>query len=192
MQRPKINFASLLLGCPVLPTIITHAVLPVAGALAAGKRRVQIRLLAVGALAAIVPDVDVLAFRFGIAYADVFGHRGASHSLFVAVFLGAFAALFATSLHVSRTRAFAFVTLCTASHGVLDMATRGGLGVAFFWPLSPERFFLPWRPIAVSPLTLSAFLGGTGLRVVISEFLWVWLPAFLIAGIIYRFRRGSR
>jgi hypothetical protein len=40
------------------------------------------------------------------------------------------------------------VFLATASHGVLDATTNGGLGVAFFSPFDNRRYFLPWRPSA--------------------------------------------
>ncbi len=46
-------------------------------------------ILLLGAFAAIVPDADVLAFRYGIAYDHPFGHRGATHSLAFALLLGA-------------------------------------------------------------------------------------------------------
>ena len=45
-----------------------------------------------------------------------------------------------------------FTFLATASHGVLDAFTTGGLGVAFLWPWSPARFFAPVRGIRVSPM----------------------------------------
>ncbi len=34
------------------------------------------RLLIAGMVASIAPDLDVAAFRFGIAYSHEFGHRG--------------------------------------------------------------------------------------------------------------------
>lgn len=54
--------------------------------------------------------------------------------------------------------------------------TNGGLGVAFFWPFSAERFFAPIQVIQVSPIGISRFLSARGLAVVWSEFAWVWLP----------------
>jgi inner membrane protein len=53
--------------------------------------------------------------------------------------------------------------------------TTGGLGVAFFSPFSNERYFLPWRPIRVSPLS-AGFFSARGLAVLASELKWVWLP----------------
>jgi hypothetical protein len=67
--------------------------------------------------------------------------------------------------------------LAVACHIVLDAATSGGQGVAAFWPLSAERYFLPWRPIRVSPISLHAFFSARGVAVLLSELRWVWLPA---------------
>ena len=54
--------------------------------------------------------------------------------------------------------------------------TNGGLGVAFFASFHNGRYFLPVRPIEVSPVGLRAFWTRRGLRGLISEFLWIWLP----------------
>ncbi len=63
-----------------------------------------------------LPDADVVAFAFGIAYQR------------------------------------AFASAVVASHGLLDAMTNGGLGVAFFWPLSERRCFLPVKPLPVAPI----------------------------------------
>jgi inner membrane protein len=158
-----------------MPTIFTHAVVPLAAGLALGRRALPPRLVAAGMLAAIAPDFDTVAFRLGIAYAAPFGHRGATHSLVFALVLGALAAIAASWLRSGRWRAFAFVTLCTLSHPLLDALTSGGLGVALLWPASHERFFAPWRPIAVSPIG-AGFFSARGVAVLWSELKWVWLP----------------
>src|SRR3954462_8971017 len=49
-------------------------------------------MMAFGALS-LAPDLDVIAFRLGIPYSAPFGHRGAAHSLFVALALASVAAL---------------------------------------------------------------------------------------------------
>jgi inner membrane protein len=76
-----------------------------------------------------------------------------------------------------------FLFLCTASHGLLDALTNGGLGLAFFSPFAQHRYFFPWRPIAVSPLSVSRFLAGRGFHVLWSELRWVVLPS-LVTGIV--------
>ncbi len=163
-----------------MPTIFTHALVPAAIGLGLGKNIVSRRLLAAGALAAIAPDFDVAAFHFHIPYADVFGHRGASHSLVMALLLGLLALACARPLHTTRLAAFVFVAASAFSHGLLDTLTNGGYGVALWWPFSGDRIFSPWQVIEVSPLRLQRFFSERGLTVLISEFRWVWIPA--IAG----------
>lgn len=163
-----------------MPTIFSHIAVPLALRLGLGKSIVSAQLLAAGLTVSILPDADVLAFRLGIAYADSFGHRGASHSLAFAILMGLVASMFATHLRVTRSVAFAYVALSTASHGFLDMLTNGGLGVALLWPASSERYFFPWQVIEVSPLSIRRFVGPRGLEVLQSELVWVWLPSIVI------------
>lgn len=163
-----------------MPTIITHAAVPLAVGLGLGRGTIPRRLLVAGVIASMLPDLDVVAFRLGIAYSDSLGHRGFSHSLAFAATVGALAALLSARLKAGRRVAFAFVFLATASHGLLDMLTNGGLGVAWLWPFSDQRFFLPEPVIQVAPLSLRRFIGPAGLAVAKSELLRVWLPAFCV------------
>ena len=78
-----------------MPSIITHAAVPLALWCAADRGRIPAWLLAAGVVAAMLPDADVLAFALRIPYADAFGHRGASHSLLFASVLAALAAVWA-------------------------------------------------------------------------------------------------
>lgn len=78
-----------------MPSIITHAAVPLALWCAADRGRIPPRLLAAGVIAAMLPDADVLAFALHVPYADAFGHRGASHSLLFACVLAMLAALLA-------------------------------------------------------------------------------------------------
>ena len=133
-----------------MPTIFTHAVVPLGLGLALGRKTISPRLIAAGMFVAIAPDFDTVAFKLGIAYADQFGHRGASHSFVFALAVALFGAMVAPWLRTTRWRAFWWLAFCTASHPLLDALTNGGLGVALLWPWSHERFFAPWRPIAVS------------------------------------------
>ena len=162
-----------------MPTILTHAAVPLA--LGLGSGLISKRLLLAGVVACMIPDMDVLAFRFNIAYAHDFGHRGVTHSLMFALTLALLALVFSHQLRSSRAIAFSFIGLSTVSHGLLDMLTNGGLGVAFWWPCSSERFFAAWQVIEVSPLSLSRVFSARGLAVMQSELLWVWLPATVLA-----------
>ena len=139
-----------------------------------------------------LPDADVLAFHFGIAYGDLFGHRGLTHSLaFAAVvaWLVLAAAYPARRWPTDRGRLWAYLALAIASHGVLDAMTTGGLGVAFLAPVENGRYFFPWRPIAVSPIGVRPFFTGRGLAVLANEALWVGVPAVLLAWGAARLRR---
>jgi inner membrane protein len=163
-----------------MPTIFTHAVVPLALGLALGRGTLSPRLVAAGMLATIAPDFDTIAFKLGIAYADPFGHRGASHSLAIALLVGGLGASIAPWLRTTRVPAFWFLAFCTASHPLLDALTNGGLGVALLWPWSHERFFAPWRPIAVSPIG-AGFFSARGVAVLWSELQWVWFPCAMLA-----------
>lgn len=174
-----------------MPTIFTHAVVPLALGLALGRKSISPRLIAAGMFAAIAPDFDTVAFKLGIAYADQFGHRGASHSLLFALAVGLFGAIFAPWLRTTRWRALLFLAFCTASHPLLDALTNGGLGVALLWPWSHERIFAPWRPIAVSPIG-AGFFSLRGLAVLWSEFLWVCLPTFVVLLPLWAWRRARQ
>jgi inner membrane protein len=66
--------------------------------------------------------------------------------------------------------------------------TNGGLGVALYWPFSLKRIFLPFRPIQVSPIGVGSFFTEWGLRVIVSELIWVLIPAIVIGtfGVVIR------
>lgn len=172
-----------------MPTILSHPVVPLALAIGLGSKIIPTRLAVIGILASILPDLDVLAFRLGIAYSNDFGHRGFTHSLFFALIVGLAAMTCTKSLHSTRRTVFLFMTLSVASHGMLDMLTNGGLGVAFFWPFSSERHFFPMQVIQVSPLSLSRILGPAGLLLFKSELTWLWSPAAVAALFILTLRK---
>lgn len=133
---------------------------------------------------AVLPDFDSIGFALGIRYGDLLGHRGLSHSLlFAALFGWAVARLGfrGPEWRPWRGRLFLAFFLATASHGLLDALTNGGLGVAFFSPLDPTRYFLPFRPIQVSPINIRRFFDGAGLEVMRSELVWIGIPAAIFA-----------
>jgi inner membrane protein len=157
--------------------------------LALGSKTVPVRLLMFGIAAAMLPDADVIAFRFGIPYANQLGHRGMTHSLAFAICLAMTAWIFSRQLAASRKHAFLFIFFSAASHPLLDMLTNGGLGVALFWPVSDERIFFAHRVIEVSPLSIRRFFSSTGVRVMLSELQWIWIPSALAAISIFLWRR---
>lgn len=153
-------------------------------ALALGKvytgARVGSRFWVLSALCAVVPDADIIGFAFGVRYGDMLGHRGLTHSLLFAFVLALVVVALAFRGQRPLTRGgwalVAYFFLVTASHGVLDALTNGGLSVAFFAPFSSARYFFPWRPVEVSPIGVGRFFSARGLEVVVSELIWLWLP----------------
>lgn len=159
-----------------MATIFTHALIPLAMRLVAKSKTISTPLMLAGVVATILPDADVIAFYLGIAYSDVLGHRGFTHSIGFAVIVGVIGAIFAAQLKARAGTAFWVLSLSTLSHAVLDAFTNGGLGVAILWPLSSDRYFMPWQPIEVSPIGISGFLTQRGLDVLFSELIWIVLP----------------
>ena len=168
-----------------MPSALTHAFVGGAISTFAPRSFRGLKLGIVLAVAAALPDVDVLAFRFGIPYSHALGHRGLSHSLLfallVAVVLWAWLARGAPRLSRSSGGLFLIVFLACASHGFLDAFTDAGLGVGFFIPLSDARYFFPWRPILTSPMSMGKFFSGEGAAILRNEAVWVWVPvSFMI------------
>lgn len=175
-----------------MATIFSHAVAAVALGKVFEGGRVPARFWWLAALCSIIPDFDTFGLVFGIRYSDPLGHRGFTHSLLFALLLGlAVASVFfrdAPRLSARWWRLVLFFFAATASHGVLDALTSGGLGVAFFSPFDTRRYFLPWRPVEVSPIGLG-FFGPRGLSVIRNEIVWIWLPSALLVLAAWAWRR---
>jgi inner membrane protein len=174
-----------------MASAFSHAIVALAIGKAVQNKDLSWRELLLGALCSVLPDLDVIGFYIDIQYGDLWGHRGMTHSV-------VFAALLAGSLvgvwyrgkpAVVMTALFLYFFLCTASHGVLDAMTNGGLGVAFFSPFDTTRYFFPVRPVLVSPIGVSEFFSAYGVRILASEAIWIWLPsgvAFLVFRVAQR------
>jgi inner membrane protein len=161
-----------------MASTFTHAFAAIAlGKIASSQPRGW-RFWVLTAGSAVLPDGDVITFAFGVHYEDFLGHRGFFHSLSFALIW----ALLLVSLEFrnaqgrERAQLIGFFFLVTASHGVLDALTNGGLGVAFFAPFDNGRYFFPWRPLEVSPISVTRFFSEGGAEVLRSEFKYVWLP----------------
>ena len=158
------------------------------------KSIINPKTIGLGVFCSIVPDADVIGFKFGIEYESFWGHRGFSHSLVFAILLSAFLVmLFYRSQKSNKSKVilFLYLFICTASHGLLDALTSGGRGVAFLSPWDNTRYFLPWRPIQVSPLGIDNFFSEWGLRVLQSELIWIGIPCLLIWLVIKVFRKKN-
>ena len=153
----------------------------VAEGLAAGRLHASERpwpaMLGFSALS-LLPDLDVVAFAFGVPYEHPLGHRGASHSLLVALALGALCVPLARA-PARRLRLGLLAAGVAASHGLLDTLTDGGLGAALLWPFDDARLFAPLRPIPVAPIG-AGMLSARGLYVLAVEAL-MFAPLLLYA-----------
>ncbi|MBV7269480.1 metal-dependent hydrolase [Winogradskyella luteola] len=143
--------------------------------------------LAIGS--AILPDIDVLAFKFGIPYAHPLGHRGFTHSILFALIW-----CILLSLLFGKTRKWVFAIvmfLSILSHGILDAMTSGGKGVGFFIPFENSRYFFPFRAIRVSPIGFEQFFSEWGIRVIVSELKYIGLPCFIVLIMVFIIKKRS-
>jgi inner membrane protein len=154
---------------------ITHFVVGAALALPAIESKV-IRSVLPGwaipvssGLLGVAPDLDTFVMRaLGMPFGGFLGHRGFFHSpFFLILFCGILAGI------VTRRAWFWLAVMWSASavtHPLLDALTDGGSGVMLLFPFSDARLFLPWRPIHVSPMSMSRFFDKAG------YILWSELP----------------
>jgi len=167
-----------------VPSVVSHAAVAVAAGMAFAPREVPNHFWALSILCSTIPDADILGFPFGVPYHHPFGHRGFFHSPFFALLMSAFlVVVFFRDLEIFSSRwfyFFVFFFLLSASHGILDAFTGGGLGIALLAPFDHTRYFFPWTPIRVSPIGIGAFFTKWGLRVAKNELVWIWLPSFLL------------
>ncbi|WP_317208163.1 metal-dependent hydrolase [Tenacibaculum ovolyticum] len=146
-------------------------------------------------ICAILPDADVIGFSFGIKYESFWGHRGFSHSLLFALILGVLiTVIFYSRIFFSKKGVvlILYFTICTASHAVLDALTTGGLGVAFLSPFDTTRYFFSWRPIKVSPIGVARFFSERGIKVVLSELIWIGIPSIFYIFVTMYFKRNKK
>ena len=168
-----------------LPTIISHTVIAASAAYGFRSARRSAKFWILSIACSVLPDADVIGYRWlYIPTYEFFGHRGFFHSPFFAALLS----ILIVGIFYRREETFSkrwwtyffYFFILAASHGILDALTNGGNGIALLSPLTNERYFFPWTPIEVSPLSVSRFLSQRGLTVLISELLWIWLPVFFI------------
>jgi inner membrane protein len=167
-----------------MPTTLTHALVGLGAAEVFARRPMPPVFYALSVVLALFPDVDVVSFRLGIPYHSRFGHRGFSHSICCAVLVSSCVAAFAASylaLAWWQLAGFSFIVLVV--HSLLDALTNGGGGISFFSPFNDRRYFFPFRPVQVSPIGLAVF-SRWGLRALLSEVVWIWLPLLILVGAV--------
>ncbi|WP_025739708.1 metal-dependent hydrolase [Aquimarina pacifica] len=171
-----------------MASIFAHAFTAYAFSKTFSKKISTTKFWMLGIVCAILPDADVISFKFGIRYEDFWGHRGFTHSFAFSILLGILVTLVFYRKQVFTKDGYLLIlyfSICTASHALLDAMTTGGLGVAFFSPFDTTRYFFDWRPIQVSPIGIHRFLGMKGIKVLLSEILWVGIPGtiFILAAL---------
>lgn len=174
-------------------TAVTHALVGAAILRLSTARPLPKRTWLLAPFLAAAPDLDAIGYWLDVPYDSLLGHRGLTHSLPFALLAAALCLpLFSDQaptppsrpLPVSRLHLWLTLAAATASHGLLDMLTDGGLGIALFSPFSNHRFFFPAHPVHVSLISISAFFTTSGLRILANEALWVLLPtAILLAAV---------
>lgn len=162
-----------------MASLFGHAFATIALSTSFSKKRQTFKLIALAIICAIIPDADVLGFKFGVPYDSFWGHRGFSHSFIFSLIFAFFITFLFYRKNFSSKKGIIhilFFFLCTATHPILDAMTSGGYGVAFLSPFNDTRYFFPWRPIKVSPLGIANFFTDRGLRIIKSELIWIGIP----------------
>lgn len=178
-----------------MPSVIGHTIagVSVGYALSPGNRG-ALYWPAVIALS-IIPDIDVIAFRFGVPYAHPLDHRGFFHSLAFAVAMAIMIAMIISwdEPLKERVRVCGVLSAVAVLHPLLDMLTNGGLGIGIFIPFDMHRYLFPWRPIIASPLGIQSFFGPSGARVIADECAFIALPslAIIIARLLIDMKRSK-
>jgi inner membrane protein len=163
-----------------MTTIYTHAVMGLGIAAVLAPRRPAWPYWVLAGLLPVLPDLDTLSLS---SYSSVWGHRGFTHSLAFALALGLLAAtLTGWYIGASFWRLAVVFFAATISHALLDMVTRGGNGVALWWPVSDERVG-SWGPIPVADLAFD-WPDPRRSRALQAELLYVWLPLAILVGLM--------
>ena len=171
-----------------MSTVFTHAIVPLSVGLALGHNIIPRRILWLGCLFAILPDLDVIGFAHGISYHSPWGHRGFTHSIVFAICCGLLAVCCFRLPQNRSVPVFLFLSFSMISHGLLDAMTYGGLGVGIGWPFTDQRFFFSWRPLPVSPIGIERFFNYWGMYVIKKEAVRVWLPLLGAFSLIWMVR----
>lgn len=121
---------------------LTHIVIGAAVGQATLGKRLGRKALFWGALAATIPDFDVVVGPFVDPTREIFIHRGFSHSIVFAMLAAPLVGWLAMRVHskyrIPHYQWFGLVLLCLLSHITLDVFNTYGTGVLY--PISQHRF----------------------------------------------------
>ncbi len=170
-----------------MPSAFSHAIAGVALGKISFIKKTGVKFWLLAMVCAAIPDADAIGYNLGVPYESMWGHRGITHSFFFAALLSFVVLLifYRAEKKFSRQWLMLFLLffIVTASHPILDAMTSGGKGVAFSAPFDNTRYFFDFRPIRVSPISIAKFFTYRGWEVLKSEFVWVWIPSFIVMGI---------
>ena len=126
---------------------LTHAVMGATVAAFVAQEEDMRRAALVGAVAGVLPDLDVLISDANDPLLQLETHRQFSHSLLMAPVIGAVVAVAARFMlkSTSIVRLWTFATLAVLSACLLDAGTS--YGTQLLWPFNTER--IAWNVVAV-------------------------------------------
>ncbi len=134
------------------------------------------RRMAIAAVAAATPDADLLARLVGVPPGnEPASHRGAAHALAVGPAVGIL-------LRAGGARSEDAIAVGAAlmSHGLTDLLSSSGRGVALFWPFTPRRFGLAWQAVDSLRIGPESLDWRPWLRLALRELAVFW-PFVIIA-----------
>jgi inner membrane protein len=163
-----------------MPSSIGHALTAVAIGAPLAPATAGRRFWFAGILCTVLPDLDALGRPFRLGDVEFLGgHRALTHSILFAVIVSVavtWSAFRSSQWNGSRGRILVFLLLAMVSHGVLDAFTAYGGGVAFLYPFTRAHYVAEWQPV----------------RGLVDEALWIWLPAAVLVGVVWRFKAAHR
>jgi inner membrane protein len=171
-----------------MATLYTHTIVGLGLAEVCTRRRMPLLFWVMAGLLPVVPDFDSFSSQ---PYPSTLGHRGFTHSLLFALVIGLIAAgITYRYFRVSFWPLAGLFVLITASHGILDALTNGGVGIPLFWPFDAHRFG-PYGPIHVADIGME-FPDPRTSRAIRSELLYVWTPTLAVVAVVvgYRWWKG--
>ena len=157
--------------------------------------RQPVKFWLISAFCANAPDLDMIFYWFRLApQSSLLGHRIFFHSISFAVLLG----LLITIIFFREIKTYSkpwyktwiFLTIATASHGILDALTYWGPGIAFFSPFDNTGYLCPCAPVpATGP---STFFTPRIIIHLACEIVWFWGGSLVILAIVILFRKITR
>jgi inner membrane protein len=169
-----------------MPLPIAHGLFGSSFVAAVLKRPLDKRFLAplfAGAVLSVLPDFD---FLLVFATGNDLWHRGFTHSIFFAVFVGWVICLY---FGRGRRREGLAYALAFASHFILDFSTtKIGGGLQLFFPFSEKRYGLRWFGLSEFPSKMAPV---EVIRALSLEFV-IFFSLFVLVIVLKKFVFGSK